>query len=302
MAKESNLAVWAAFFANVAIAVTKFIAAALSGSSAMFSEAIHSLVDSTNELFLLWGQHRAHRPADEAHPFGHGHELYFWTLIVAINVFGVGGGVSIYEGLQHLSPHPLEGAGVSYLVLGIALAFEALSWTIGYRRLHRNAQARSVWRQMRETKDPRLTAVVLEDSAALVGIALAFLGVSLSHALHAPWIDGAASIAIGCVLAVVALLLAREAKGLLLGESASRPQREEIARLTAADGSVAKVVRALTLQLGPKEILLNMDVRFRRGLSAEEVTQAIERLERTLQARFPEIRHIFIESQALRAR
>lgn len=298
--KSSNFAVWAAFFANLGIAAAKFVAAAVSGSASMLAEAIHSTVDSTDELFLLYGEHRSKKPPDKAHPFGHGHELYFWTLIVAINVFGIGGGISALEGVvKIIEGEKLENPLWAYVVLGFAFVFEGISWTIGVRQMRRKARGRSPWRQMRETKQPKVLAVVLEDSAALAGIVVAFCGVFFSHLFQKAWIDGAASIVIGGLLATVALLLGRETKGLLMGESADRELNEEVRRIVEADEGVNQLMRALTLQLGPGEVLLNMDVRFSPGLDAEGIAKAIWRLERKLRDRCPDIREVFIESQGL---
>lgn len=297
---ESNKAVWAALVANVAIAITKFLAAAASGSAAMLAEAVHSSVDSFNEVFLLWGAHRSKRPADADHPFGHGHELYFWTMIVAINVFAVGGGISIYEGIIHiLNPSPLEGTLWSYVVLAVAFVFEGSSLLIGWRSLRGSSGGRRLWRQVRETKNPKVLAVVFEDSAAIAGVVVAFLGVLLSHALNLPVLDGVASLVIGLILATVALLLGRETKGLLLGESALPEKVRALEQLALEEPTVSQVTRALTLHLGPQEILLNMDVRFQPNLSAEEVQEAIGRLERKIRQRFPEVKDLFIEAQSL---
>lgn len=300
MRATSNLAIWAAFLANVGIAAAKFFAAALTGSAAMLSEALHSTVDSTNELFLLYGEHRSKRPPDEAHPFGHGHALYFWTLIVAINVFGIGGGLSLWEGSRKiLFGETLTSATWAYAVLGLAFVFEGSSLWIGVRQLRRTARGRSPWRQLRETKQPKVLAVVLEDSAALAGLVVAFCGVFFSHLLRLAWIDGLASVVIGLLLGGVAFLLGREAKGLLLGEGAESEVVEHIRRIAEAEHNLAEVRRALTLQLGPGDVLLNMDVRFAPGLNAQQVAQTVARLKRALREAAPELREIFIEGQVL---
>lgn len=302
-AHSSKRAVIAAVLGNIAIAVTKFIAAAVTGSSAMLSEGIHSLVDTGNGMLLLLGLRRSRRPADADHPFGHGKELYFWSLIVAILIFGVGGGMSIYEGILHLlHPNPLERPRINYLVLALAAIFEGLSWRVGFKEFKATQEKEmGIWEAIRQSKDPSLFTVLFEDSAALLGLFVAFLGVFLGHLLGNPYIDGSASIVIGVILAVSALLLAYESKGLLVGESANPKIVAGIRSLAAAEPAVNRITRALTMQLGPAEILLTMEIQFRKGLSAEEIQAAIDRLEKEIRTRFPDIRRIFIESESITA-
>lgn len=299
--RSSKKAIVAAIAGNVAIAATKFIAAAISGSSAMLSEGIHSLVDTGNDLLLLLGLRLSRRPADPDHPFGHGKELYFWSLIVAILIFGVGGGMSLYEGIGHLlHPNRLERPRINYLVLALAATFEGLSWRVAFHEF-RAAQEKGVgiWEAIHASKDPSLFAVLFEDSAALLGLFVAFLGVYLGHQLNNPYLDGSASIIIGAILAVTALLLAYESKGLLVGESANPKIVAGIRSLSEADPAVHRITRALTMQLGPAEILLTMEIQFRAGLSAEQIQAAIDRLEKAIRTRFPDIRRIFIESESI---
>jgi cation diffusion facilitator family transporter len=301
MTSGSKAAIWAAIFANLAIALSKFIAAGFTQSSAMLSEAIHSLVDTGNGTLLLFGTRRSQRPADASHPFGHGQELYFWTLIVAINVFGVGGGMSVYEGIAHIrQPVPLQNLGWSYAVLAFALIFEVGSWLVAIRELRREKKKLSFWRFFRATKDPRLVAVLVEDTAAVLGIIVAFLGIFLGHATQIPWLDGLASILIGVILATVAVLLAREVRGLLVGESADSASVNQIKRIARDDPAVLGVPRVLTVHFGPNEILVNMDVQFGPGISASDVEVAIVRLERAIREKIPGVKHIFVEAKSFR--
>jgi cation diffusion facilitator family transporter len=298
--EESKTAVIGAVAANACIAVAKFIVAGITGSSAMLSEAIHSVVDTGDGLLLLLGQSRSKRPADKNHPYGHGQELYFWSFMVAVVVFAVGGGMSIYEGIHHLlEPEPLRDPSWNYVVLGISALFESISWALGMRQLRSERHGRSLWRTMRETKDPRAVAVVLEDSAALMGLVIAGGGIFFSHMLEKPALDGIASIAIGGLLATVAVVLARETKGLLLGEAADPRTLQHIKELVGQEPSVVRVGRALTMHLGPQEVLLNLEVDFRDALTAGELERVIDTLKRRIRDARPEIRHIFIELETL---
>jgi len=288
MAAESTRVIYAAIAANLAIAVTKFIAAGFTGSSAMLSEGIHSLVDTGNGGLMLLGVRRSRRPADVAHPFGYGKELYFWTLIVAIVIFAVGGGISAYEGLLHiLNPNPVANPLWNYIVLAIAMAFEAERGKL------------SIWQSINQSKDPTTYTVLFEDSAALIGLVVALIGVFLAHFFENPYFDGAASIVIGMILAAVAVLLAYESKGLLVGEAVDPETLKDIRRLAESDPRVESVKNALTMYFGPHTILLAMDLSFRPNLSAIEVEESIDRLEEKVRSRYPNVKHIFIESESL---
>ncbi len=302
MAAESKKAVLAAIAGNAAIATIKFAAASVTGSSAMLAEGIHSLVDTGNGGLLLLGLQRSKRPADEAHPFGHGQELYFWSLIVALAIFGIGGGMSIYEGIIHLrNPSPLEDPTWNYVVLAAAAIFEGASWWIAYRQLRKVHPETPVLRVIREGKDPSIFTVVVEDSLALVGLAIAFLVVFLGHRLDNPYIDGVGSILIGLLLASAAFLLAAESRGLLLGEAMSPDVVREIKEIVQADPAVAELGPVLTMHLGPEDVLLNLEVAFEPGLAANEIRAAVDRIEERLRERFPEITRVFIEVGSLRA-
>ena len=297
---SSKKAVVAAILGNVAIAAIKFVAAAATGSSAMLSEAIHSLVDTGNGWLLLLGMRRSRRPADAEHAFGHGKELYFWTLIVAVLVFGLGGGMSFYEGITHLlHPKAMERLAWNYLVLGVAILFEGLSWSVAFREFRAGQGEKGFWEAARTSKDPTTLTVVLEDSAALVGLLLAFTGILLGDRLHDPRFDGAASVAIGLLLSAVAFFLAYQSRGLLIGESADRATLASIREILAAEPAVERVIDLLTMHFGPHEVLLTLEIQFGRGLSAEDVEATVERLEERISARHPDVKRIYIEAQSI---
>lgn len=298
--RKSSLVIWGALLANLGIAATKFVAAAVTGSSAMLSEGIHSLVDTGNELLLLFGMRQSQRPPDEAHPFGYGKELYFWTLIVAILVFAGGGGMSIYEGITHiLHPKHVRDPKWNYIVLGVASLFEATSWTLALRELLSKRAGRTLWKTIRASKDPTTFTVFLEDSAALLGLTLAFLGVLLSHTLGAPVLDGAASILIGIVLALVGVFLIIESRGLLVGEGADRQMLSVLRQIIGRDPDVLAVSRVLTLYFGPHEVLLNIGAQFSGKLSSAQIAAAVARIERTIRSECPDVTRIFVEPQVL---
>jgi len=299
---DKPIAVYGALLANLAIAATKFVVAAVSGSSAMLSEAVHSTVDTGNQLLLLLGIRRSQRPADERHPYGHGKEIYFWSLIVAVLIFGLGGGVSAYEGILHvLSPKPARDAFWSYLVLGASLVFESASFAIAFREFRPSVRGRPFWTAVRDSKDPTHFTVLAEDAAAVIGLVLALVGVFLADLLHEPVWDAVASIAIGVLLAGVAVFLVIESKGLLVGEAVDQETLTSIRGVLDADPAVARVVRLLTMQLGPDQALLNLNVSFASGVSAQELPAVIDRLEQRIVSACPMVRYVLIEAEALRS-
>jgi cation diffusion facilitator family transporter len=297
---ESKKAIYAAIVGNTAIAITKFTAAAFTGSSAMLSEGIHSLVDTGNGGLLLLGINRSKKPADATHPFGYGKELYFWTLIVAMLIFGVGGGVSIYEGILHLiHPNPLVDPTWSYLVLGLAIVFEGIVFVIAFKQFQSIKGDQTTWQAIRTSKDPTTFTVLFEDSAAMLGLLAALIGIFLAHRFDNPYFDGAASIVIGLILATVAFLIGYESKGLLVGEGADPETLQSIKALAEADPAVQTVERLLTMYFGPNTVLLTMDVEFRNGLSGAERDSAVIRLEKAIRDKHEAITHVFIEASAL---
>lgn len=294
--QESPVAVYGAIIANLVIAASKFTAAFFSGSSAMLAEGIHSLVDTCNELFLLLGIHKSKKPADETHPFGHGMELYFWSFIVAVFLFGIGGGMSIYEGITHLlHPNKIEDPTLNYIVLAVAFISESISWIISYREFRKESQDKNLFSAIRASKNPTNYTVVMEDSAALAGLAVAFLGVYFGNKFNNPYFDGGASIIIGLILAAVSLFLARESKGLLLGESAGKQVVKRICEISEKDPAVKSVEGLLTMHFGPDHILLNMNVEFDKKVTLSDLPSVIDRLETKIRNEYPEIDQIFIE-------
>jgi cation diffusion facilitator family transporter len=300
MAEESRRAVLAAIAGNLAIALTKFVAAAFSGSAAMLSEAIHSLVDTGNGGLMLYGMHRSRRPPDEQHPFGYGHEFYFWTLVVGILVFALGGGMSILAGLSHIAaPRPPENTAWSYAVLAAAAVFEGISWYYGFKAFRVERRGRGVLETIRGSKDPASFATLLEDSAALAGLALAALGIFLAERLDRPWIDGASSILIGVLLCVVSLVMVVESKGLLVGEGMEKRTLKELRSLAEAERSVERVEKLTTLYLGPHDVMLAIELSFRAGTTLAEIRETLQRLKRGIQERYPRVRRIYLDSAAI---
>jgi cation diffusion facilitator family transporter len=297
---SSRFVVYGAIVANAAIAVSKFVVAGVSGSAAMFSEAIHSAVDTGNGVMLLIGQKRSKRPADPQHPFGHGKELYFWSMLVAVMIFGVGGGISIAEGVHRLqSPEELGDPKWNYIVLAIAFAFDGTSFVIGFKELWDQKQPHhGLLQAIRESKDLSVVSVVLEDSAALLGLLFAVTGVALSHAMEEPRIDAAASIAIGLLLAAVALVLLYESRKSLIGERADKKLMEGIRALALEDPDVVDVDQVLTMQLGAEQVLLNASLSFRDDIEGPQLTAAIDRVTASIRKAHPDVRPIFIQPAA----
>jgi cation diffusion facilitator family transporter len=297
----SQKTIYAALAANLIIAITKFVAAAITQSSAMLSEGIHSVVDTGNELLILLGIRESQRPADASHPFGYGQELYFWTLIVAILLFSIGGGMSIYEGINHvIHPISLEDPFWNYVTLGIAVVVEGYSWTVALRALLQDkSEQDNLWQAVRGSKDPTIFSILLEDTAALLGIGVAFLGIFFGHLFQNPYLDGVASIVIGLILALVAILLVFESKALLVGESATPETVASIHLLAEEDVAVKSVIRVLTMHMGPEEVLLNVELQFDPQLSTTALAEAVERIENRIRQHHSDIKHIFIEVKSL---
>ena len=293
----SRIVLYAAMAANIGIALTKFVVAGITGSSAMLSEGFHSSVDILNGGLLLVGTKLSQRPATPEHPFGHGKELYFWSLIVAVLIFGLGGGLSLFEGVQHiLHPEPLRSATWNYVVLAAAAVFEGSSFVVALREFRKQAGETPFWEALHGSKDPATYTVLAEDSAALAGLLIAAVGIGLSHALDRPEIDGAASILIGLLLAGVAVLLVRESRGLLIGEGIKPETAAAIRGIASAQAKVRDVGRVLSMYVGPDDALVTMDLDFADGTAADEAGRAIAEIERQVRDRFPKIRRLFIEA------
>lgn len=302
MPHESRAAIWASIGANIVISASKFTAASITGSSVMIAEGVHSLVDSMDGALLFLGHHRARRPADARHPLGHGKELYFWALIVAVLFFGLGGGMSIYEGILHiLNPEPLTNPKWNYIVLAIALVFDGISFSIAVRQFNAARRGRTVWQMLRTSKDPTLITLVLEDTADLTGIALAACGVYFSHQYGKPWIDGVASIGVGLVMATVAVFLMIESHGLLIGEAASPEIVKRVLHSARDVDGIVGVDRPVSIQMGADTILMGLDVVFRRDISGQEIARAVERLEDCVRQESPQVHYLYIEAKSLKS-
>ena len=284
-----------ALAANLGIAVSKFIAAAITGSSAMLTEGVHSVVDSTNQLLLMWGRRAAKRPPDRLHPFGYGRELYFWSFVVAVLVFSLGAGVSVYEGIIHIAhPEPAVSPVVAYAVLLVAFLLEGWSTLEAFNDF-KKAKGRTGWfKAIRTSKDPPAFIVLLENGAAMAGIIAAAVGLMLSQATHNPFYDGAASVVIGIILGFTALLLAYESKGLLIGESADPVLVEHLRDLACDQPGVVGVGDVLTLHSSPDQVTVMMNVDFRDSILAGEVERVVCRIEDEARERWPQVKRLFV--------
>jgi cation diffusion facilitator family transporter len=266
----------------------------------MIAEGIHSLVDTGNGLLLLLGLKQSRKPADPEHPFGYGKSLYFWSLIVAMSIFGIGGGMSVYEGITHIQhPSALVNPTWNYVVLAISLVVEGGSFYIALRAFNRARGTRGVWEFIHASKDPGLYTVVFEDTAAMLGLIVAFLGVFLGHTFKNPYFDGGASIVIGLILMGVAWLLAAETQGLLLGEGADTATVARLREIVEGDDSVERAGEILTMYMGSHDLLVNVGVQFKRGIHAETVHSAIHRIEESIESTFPQVKHVYIEVDSI---
>jgi len=299
MSSSSKKVIYAALVGNTLISITKFIAAFYSGSSAMLSEGIHSLVDTGNQVLLLHGLKKAQQPADEQFPFGHGKEIYFWSFVVAILIFAVGAGVSIYEGIHHiLAPTPMGDPTLSFWVLGLALIFEGAAWFFALREFTRSKGKWGYVEAVKRGKDPSMFVVLFEDSAAMLGLLIAFVGIGISHYTGNPLYDGLASVIIGLILGGTAIWLAYETKSLLIGESANPELVREIRKIVSNYNAVESVNELLTMHMGPDFILATMNVDFKDDLTAGQLEQTIADMDLQIKQDCPSVKRVFIEAEA----
>ena len=293
-------AVVAALLANTGIAVMKFLAFLLTGASSMLAEGIHSVVDTGNGLMMLLGVHNSKKPPDEEHPFGHGRELYFWSLVVAFSIFGIGGGVSIYEGITHiLHPEQIQNPVWNYAVLGLSFIFEGTTWYFGWLAFSKMRRGRSIIEAMQESKDPTSFTVVLEDSTALIGLVIAFFGVLLGHEFNMPYFDGAASVLIGVLLCCVALFLGAESRSLLIGEAVSKEALNAIREIAESDPNVEKALKILSIYVGPEDVAVTLELKFKKDVTAVQLRHAVRRIERAIREKYPRIKNVFYEAESL---
>lgn len=299
MSESNKIVVYAALFGNLAIALVKFIAAYITNSSAMLSEAIHSVVDTLNEVLLLYGMKKSLQPANSRHPFGYGRELYFWAFIVALLVFALGAIVSIYQGIHHIyHPEAMSNPMINYIVLGIAILCEGASWFVALKAFRKVKGKQGYFEAFRRSKDPTTFTVLFEDTAALIGLFIALIGIYLSHALNMPMLDGLASVLIGVVLAISAILLARETKGLLTGETADPQLRHNVLNVAELDPAVHSANGVLTEQMGAHQVIASLSLEFKDNLTSDEIEACVNRIEAQIKQLHPEIVALFVKPQS----
>jgi cation diffusion facilitator family transporter len=300
MPEAPKKAIHAALIGNILVALSKFGAALYTGSSAMLSEGVHSLVDSGNEILLLYGMHRAKLPADARYPFGHGKEIYFWSFVVALLVFALGAGVSLFEGIHQLrDPAPMENPIVNYIVIGLVMIFEGASWFVAFREFRAQKGNHGYIEAIRRGKDPTTFTVLFEDSAALLGLVVALAGILLSETTGDPAYDGAASVVISFILAATALWLARETKGLLIGESANSEVVDGIRKMVASEKDVDRVNEILTMHMGPDFILVNISLHIAPQADRARAHEIFDSIDRRIKDCYSNVRRVFIESENL---
>lgn len=289
----------AALAGNLAIALCKFGAAYVSKSAAMLAEAVHSLSDTGNQALLIVGMRLAMRPASDKHPFGRAAEQYFWPFIVSLLLFSLGGAFAIYEGIHKIHAPRLEATGkqmlAAYVVLGVSVVFETMSFSVAFKEFRAMRQGRSYREVLTDAKDVTVPLVLLEDTAALAGLVVALVGVGVSHVARMPWVDGAASVVIGVILCAIAVFLAFETHGLLIGEGVTLADRERVERIVAGAPHVDRVVEVLTLHIGPSDVILALKVAFSKGLTVDELEEAINEIERRVRGEMPQMKRIFVE-------
>lgn len=303
MAGSSKIAIYGAIIANSAIAVSKFVAASVTGSSAMLSEGIHSLVDTGNGVLLLFGIRRSKNPPDEKHPFGYGNEIFFWSFVVAILIFALGGGIAIYEGIQHiLHPRTLENVKWNYLVLSLAMVFEGAALYVAMKQFNVSRGDKPFLRALKDSKDSSTVAIVVEDSAALAGLTIALASVFLGHVTGWVYFDGIGSVLIGLLLVSVSFFFAVECKALLVGEGLLPEKLELIQQILRDDPRVAAYRRPLSLYFGPNEVLVNLDVHFVNDLTSDQIEETVDRIEKRIKQALPHVNRIYIEADTIKTK
>ncbi|MEO6407012.1 MAG: cation diffusion facilitator family transporter [Ferruginibacter sp.] len=296
--RKSNLSIYSALVANLLIAVIKFIAGTVSNSSAMIAEGIHSIVDTANELLVLFGLHQSQRPADRKRPFGYGRELYFWSFIVSMLIFGLGGGISIYQGIVHIiNPEKLGDPFWNYIVLATSILFEGTSLLIAARAFNKIAGHHTWWQTVKDSKDPSDFLVLFEDGAAVLGLLIVACCVWLGHRYQINYLDGVASLLVGIILVAVSLVLARESRSLLMGEGIAIATRQRIIAIVEADPSTEKTITLFSIYMGADEILLIMDIQFKAELKTPGIHHAIDRLKEDIQKEYPRIKYVVIQPE-----
>jgi cation diffusion facilitator family transporter len=296
---SSRTVVYAAVAGNLLVALTKFAAAIWTGSSAMLSECFHSLVDTSNQGLILYGMHRAATPPDEQHPLGHSRELYFWSFVVALLIFAIGAGAAIIEGILHiLHPEPISQPIVNYIVLACSFVFEGTSWWVARREFDKSRGAFGYFEAVRRSKDPPTFLVLFEDSAAMIGLVIAAIGTAMTHWLDMPVFDGAASIAIGLLLAVTAAIIARETKGLLIGETASSSVNRSILKIASEQPGIERANGLITVHLGPRDIIATLSLEFADELTTPQIEARVSELERAIRSAHPEVSAVFVKPQS----
>jgi len=301
MAGSSKKAIYGAIIANTAIAVSKFVAAFFTGSSSMLSEGIHSLVDTGNGILLLFGIKRSQKPADEKHPYGYGNEVYFWSFVVAVLIFSLGGGIALYEGIEHLfHPRQLENVIWNYVVLILALVFEGYALSVALKEFNQTRGRKSFLRSLIDSKDTSTAAIVIEDSAALIGLVIALVCLLLGQLTGIPYFDGIGSVLIGLLLIGVSLFFAVECKDLLVGEGLIKEDVAKVMNVLAQEKNITAHKRPLSLYFGPKEVLINLDVNFKDELTADEIELTIDRIESNIKQQLPMVNRIFIEAETIK--
>ncbi|MFT5619472.1 MAG: cation diffusion facilitator family transporter [Arenicella sp.] len=301
MAGSSKKAIYGAIIANSAIAISKFAAAFFTGSSSMLSEGVHSLVDTGNGLLLLFGIKRSLKPADEKHPYGYGNAIYFWSFVVAIMIFALGGGIALYEGIIHLQhPKPLENVEWNYVVLILALIFEGSALRVALKEFNKTRGNKSFMKALVDSKDSSTSAIVIEDSAALIGLLIALVCVFLGQVTGILYFDGLGSVLIGVLLIGVSFFFAIECKDLLVGEGLIEEDMEKLDKILKAEPNLNAFKRPLTLYFGPNEVLVNLDANFKDDLTPDEIEQTIDRIEAKIKEAIPSVNRIFIEAESIK--